>query len=117
MNSVFSFYVFNRTLAGTASREGEVMGSLVHKIYGGLRLIQVSSDWPKWFREYFTGANDGRVSCYQMRCGTRLHTRRNRSDIHMIDEIWGFRKYDYFGYRVQPGDVVVDIGGHIGTFA
>jgi FkbM family methyltransferase len=88
----------------------------MHKIYGGLRLILVCRDWPKWFREYFTGANDGRGSCYRMRCGTRLHTRRNRSDIHMIDEIWAFRKYDYFGYRVRPGDVVVDIGGHIGTF-
>jgi FkbM family methyltransferase len=52
-----------------------------------------------------------------MRCGTRLHTRRNRCDFHMIDEIWGYRKYDYFGCRVQPGDIVVDIGGNIGTFA
>jgi FkbM family methyltransferase len=35
----------------------------------------------------------------------------------MIDEIWAFRKYDYFGYRVAPGDVVVDIGANIGTFS
>jgi FkbM family methyltransferase len=35
----------------------------------------------------------------------------------MIDEIWAFRKYDYFGYRVNPGDVVVDIGANIGTFS
>ena len=39
------------------------------------------------------------------------------ADFHMIDEIWGYRKYDYFGYRVQPGDIVVDIGGNIGAFA
>jgi FkbM family methyltransferase len=35
----------------------------------------------------------------------------------MIDEIWAFRKYDYFGYRVAPDDVVVDIGANIGTFS
>jgi FkbM family methyltransferase len=35
----------------------------------------------------------------------------------MIDEIWGYRKYDYFGYRVHPGDIVVDVGGNIGAFA
>jgi FkbM family methyltransferase len=35
----------------------------------------------------------------------------------LIDEIWGYRKYDYFGYRVHPGDIVVDIGGNIGAFA
>ena len=91
-------------------------GSLAHKIYGGMRMVQACSDWPKWFREYFSRVNDGHTECYRMRGGARLHTRRNGSDIHMIDEIWGFRKYDYFGYRVQPGDVVVDVGGNIGTF-
>jgi FkbM family methyltransferase len=35
----------------------------------------------------------------------------------MIDEIWAYRKYDYFGYRVNPGDIVVDIGANIGTFS
>ncbi|HYW98084.1 MAG TPA: FkbM family methyltransferase [Candidatus Elarobacter sp.] len=93
------------------------MRGLVHKIYGGLRIVRVCSDWPKWFHEYFTNPNDGRLDCYRMRCGTRLHTRRNRCDFHMIDEIWGYRKYDYFGYRVQQGDIVVDIGGNIGAFA
>lgn len=91
-------------------------GSIVHKIYGGVRLIQACKDWPKWFGEYLTRANDGGAECYRMRSGARLHTRRNGSDFHMIDEIWGFRKYDYFDHRVRPGDVVVDIGGNIGTF-
>jgi len=35
----------------------------------------------------------------------------------MIDEIWAFRKYDYFGYKVNPGEIVVDIGANIGTFS
>jgi FkbM family methyltransferase len=35
----------------------------------------------------------------------------------MIDEIWAYRKYDYFGFRVSPGEVVVDIGANIGTFS
>jgi FkbM family methyltransferase len=89
----------------------------LHKIYGGLRIIQVCRDWPKWFREFFNGANDGRDDYYAMRCGVKLHTRHNRSDFHMIDEIWAFRKYDYFGYRAATGDVVVDIGANIGTFS
>jgi FkbM family methyltransferase len=89
----------------------------LHKIYGGLRIIQVCRDWPKWFHEYFSGLNDGLADCYKMRCGVELYTRHNRSDFHMIDEIWAYRKYDYFGYRVTPGDVVVDIGANIGIFS
>ena len=90
---------------------------LPHKIYGGLRIIQVCRDWPKWFQEYFSGLDDGSGGCYRMRCGIDLYTRHNRSDFHMIDEIWAYRKYDYFGYRVAAGDVVVDIGANIGTFS
>jgi FkbM family methyltransferase len=89
----------------------------LHKIYGGLRIIQVCQDWPKWFREYLQDLNDGGMDSYQMRCGVNLYTRHNRSDFHMIDEIWAYRQYDYFGYRVAPGDVVVDIGANIGTFS
>jgi FkbM family methyltransferase len=88
-----------------------------HKIYGGLRIIQVCRDWPKWFHEYFVGLDDGSANCYRMRCGINLYTRHNGSDFHMIDEIWAYRKYDYFGYRVAAGDVVVDIGANIGTFS
>jgi FkbM family methyltransferase len=89
----------------------------LHKIYGGLRIIQVCRDWPKWFREYFGKPNDGSYDSYRLRCGVTLHTRRNRSDFSHIDEIWAFRKYDCFGYRVAPGEVVIDIGGNIGTFS
>jgi FkbM family methyltransferase len=89
----------------------------LHKIFGGFRIIQVCRDWPKWFQEYFSGLNDGSAGCYRMRCGINLYTRHNRSDFHMIDEIWAFRKYDYFGYKVNPGEVVVDIGANIGTFS
>jgi hypothetical protein len=89
----------------------------LHKIYGGLRMIQVCRDWPKWSYECFSALNDGVADCYRMRCGIDLHTRRNRSDLHMIDEIWAYRKYDYFGYRVASGDVVVDIGANIEVFS
>jgi FkbM family methyltransferase len=91
-------------------------GSLAHKIYGGVQLIRACKDWPLWFKVYASGAVANQQVCYRMRGGARLLTRRDGSDLHIIDEIWAFRKYDYFGCRVRPGDVVVDIGANIGIF-
>ena len=62
----------------------------LHKLYGGLRIVQVCEDWPKWFQEYFSGSDDGSATSYRMRCGIDLNTRRNRSDVNMIDEIWAY---------------------------
>ena len=46
----------------------------LHKIHGGLRIIQVCRDWPKWFREYFSPRNDGSADIYRMRCvSTSIH--------------------------------------------
>ncbi len=92
------------------------MGTFIHKLYGGFRLVYVCKDWATWLREYFTHSYDQAEVCYRFRNGARLYTRRNRIDLHMIDEIWCFRKYDFFGFRVAPGDVVVDIGAQIGSF-
>ena len=89
----------------------------LHKIYGGLQIIRVCRDWPEWFYEYLARPNDGSDGRYRMRCGVTLYTRRNRSDMQMIDEIWAYRKYDYFGYRIAPDSTVVDIGANIGTFS
>ena len=69
----------------------ETLNSL-HRIYGGLRIIQVCRHWPRWLNEYFGGLTMDHVMCYRMRCGINLNTRHNRSDFHMIDEIWAYRK-------------------------
>jgi FkbM family methyltransferase len=47
----------------------------------------------------------------------RFNVRVNTSDILVIWEIWKAKTYDDTRFPIQPADVVVDIGGHIGGFA
>lgn len=49
--------------------------------------------------------------------GNRFKVRVNTSDILLIWEIWKFRVYEDARVSIRPGDVVVDIGAHIGVFA
>lgn len=47
----------------------------------------------------------------------RFSVRVNTSDILVIWEIWKAKVYDDPRFPIQPDDVVVDIGAHIGGFA
>ncbi|MCL4269497.1 MAG: FkbM family methyltransferase [Anaerolineales bacterium] len=47
----------------------------------------------------------------------RFNVRVNTSDILVIWEIWKAKVYDDPRFPIQPDDVVVDIGAHIGGFA
>lgn len=80
-------------------------------------MVQCCRDWRAWSWEYITRPDDDRPARYRMRNGVVFNTRRNRMDLHMIDEIWAFRKYDYFGFKVAAGDTVVDVGANIGSYA
>jgi len=49
--------------------------------------------------------------------GTKLQARVNTSDIFVIWEIWRTKVYDDKNLPIGEGDIVVDIGAHIGAFA
>ena len=47
----------------------------------------------------------------------RFRVRVNSSDILVIWEIWKFLVYEDARFPINPQDIVVDIGAHIGVFA
>jgi FkbM family methyltransferase len=49
--------------------------------------------------------------------GTQFRTRVNTSDALMIWEVWKAKVYDDSRIPISSGDVVVDMGAHIGAFA
>ena len=49
--------------------------------------------------------------------GARFSVRVNTSDRFIVWEIWKARVYDDVRLPIRAGDVVVDIGAHIGAFA
>jgi FkbM family methyltransferase len=53
----------------------------------------------------------------ETRDGARFQVRVNTSDRFVVWEIWKARVYDDARLPIRAGDVVVDIGAHIGAFA
>lgn len=48
---------------------------------------------------------------------TRMKIRVNTFDKQAIYEVWKMKEYETEHFTIQPGDVVIDIGAHIGTFS
>jgi FkbM family methyltransferase len=51
------------------------------------------------------------------RDGLRFRVRRQTCDEMFVANVVVNREYNPPGYEIEPGDVVVDVGGNIGTFA
>ncbi|MBU0569771.1 FkbM family methyltransferase [Patescibacteria group bacterium] len=47
----------------------------------------------------------------------KIKARVNTFDKLAIFEVWGLKEYEVSGFEINPNDVVVDIGAHIGTFS
>jgi len=53
----------------------------------------------------------------EMRNGVRFKARPNTHDARFANEIWIHKAYTPEGFEINPGDTVVDIGGHIALFS
>ena len=76
----------------------------------------------RWLDRYalpllYRGQGPDRERSYEVDASTRLCLRVNSSDKIAVWEIWRFNAYCRGRFAIDPEDVVVDIGAHIGVFA
>lgn len=89
-----------------------------HKLRGLYRLLAEVRNWPTWLSCYFgKRRNDKTPVDFHFRNGATLHGSRNASDVHLVAEIWLYRRYNRHDFGVKPGEIVVDLGGNVGVFA
>lgn len=53
----------------------------------------------------------------QINDATRMKIRVNTFDKQAVYEVWKMKEYETEHFVIAPGDVVIDIGAHIGTFS
>lgn len=74
-------------------------------------------NWPLYYLDYFRFLKGGSEVIYRLRNNIKLIAVANQGDGVIINEIWGEKIYTPFGYKINNGDVVVDIGAHKGYFS
>lgn len=73
-------------------------------------------DWDLWLRERLHILPPKGRGLFRFRNGIVFHMDFSRDSVGIFQEIWLKDVYEKH-YKVKPGDVVIDIGAHIGSFA
>jgi FkbM family methyltransferase len=86
------------------------------KLKSGLKMILTIKNFPLYFRDYFKLIPGGEI-VYRLRNGINLKVRAKSSDREAMNEVCIYGVYFQNGLGIEKGDVVLDIGGHVGSFS
>lgn len=89
---------------------------MFHKFRVAFDIVRLIKNWPDYFLNYF-GFSGKKNIVYTLRNGFKYEVRSGTADFGTILEIWAHRVYTPAGFKILPGDVVVDIGAHVGIFS
>lgn len=80
-----------------------------------IKALMVVKNWPIYLADYFNILK-GRV-VYNLNSGLRYKLRAGTNDRNIFNEVMFHGLYNPPGFEIMSGDVVLDIGAHIGLFS
>lgn len=89
--------------------------SIIWKIKIALKVINVVNNWPLYFKNYFWPSD--LPFLLDLKNGFFLFIRSGAVDITTFNAIWLNDIYTPSGFKINKGDVVLDIGAHSGIFS
>jgi FkbM family methyltransferase len=95
---------------------GELTKGILGRAIVTLKVIQNYKNWHTFALDHF-GILRNREVVYLLRNSIRFWARAGGSDAGVINEVWLRKRYTPVGDEIKEGDVVVDIGAHIGVFS
>ena len=78
-----------------------------------LGIIKTYDNWPLVFLDYLGFSNKENV--FSMRAGPKFKSKPRQ--FFQINDVWIRNSYTPFDDSIKQGDVIVDIGAHIGSFS
>jgi len=79
------------------------------------KVIKNIKTYPTYLKDYF-GFSDGDFLIYELRNGIKYIIRGGSTDRFIVNEVWLHKSYTPKGFEINPQDIVVDVGAHIGIF-
>jgi len=82
-----------------------------------LLFVKTFRNWPRCLWQNYFGGSDHKPFEYKLRNNYSIWGRPGTLDRGILMEIWGENCYGLPGWEINPGDNIIDIGGHIGVFS
>jgi len=80
-----------------------------------IKALMVVKNWPLYLADYLKVIK-GRVT-YTLIDGSTYTLRANTNDRNIFNEVLLHKMYNPPGFEINKGDIVVDIGAHVGIFS
>lgn len=87
-----------------------------YKLKTAVGALRVVKNWQTYLADYLGLIKKERV-VYELRNGVRYEVRVKTVDRAALNEIWIHGHYTPEGFEINPADVVVDVGAHVGMFS
>src|SRR5581483_1811865 len=87
----------------------------MHKLQVLTKAIATIQNWPAYLADY-AKVKQGDLT-YVLRDGSRYVVRAGSTDRNIFNEIVIHQLYTRDGFDIHPGDIIMDIGAHIGLFS
>jgi len=86
------------------------------KIKLAFLVLKKLKNWPLYFWDYFKLIKNTEIT-YVFNDGLKVKLRAGTSDRNVVNDVLLQNFYTPKGFEIKSGDMVIDIGAHIGTFS
>ena len=90
---------------------------LKQRLSSALLIIANIKNWPVYFLDHFKLLEEKDI-VYRLRSGQKIKVKVGTSDWRWVFcEVFIFHHYNPEGFEIEKGDLVVDVGAHVGMFS
>ena len=92
------------------------MCTLFSKLQIFLNSRKIFKNWYIYPKIYY-GLTNIKFPIFETNSGLKIKLRKNSTDLMALTHVWLIGEYKRKNFEINEGDIIIDVGGHIGLFS
>ena len=92
------------------------MCTLFSKLHIFLNSRKIFKNWYIYPKIYY-GLTNIKFPIFETNSGLKIKLRKNSTDLMALTHVWLIGEYKRKNFEINEGDIIIDVGGHIGLFS